>query len=74
MEAIERSVADWSKVVIVYDPMWHINGGHPQDAEEVEAMHLFIREWIAANVGEEVAEKLRIPYGGTVTLEQAPEI
>ncbi|MDI6752391.1 MAG: triose-phosphate isomerase [bacterium] len=54
------------KIVIAYEPVWAIGTGKtatPQDAEE---MHLFIRESLQKIYNKELAESVRIQYGGSV--------
>jgi len=55
-----------SKVVIAYEPVWAIGTGRvatPQDAQEVCAA---IRAKLAEKYGQEIAESVRILYGGSV--------
>ena len=54
-----------SRVVIAYEPVWAIGTGvpaHPEDAQEMAAA---IRGWLAERFGD-VAQKVRIQYGGSV--------
>jgi triosephosphate isomerase len=58
-----EQVAD---VVIAYEPVWAIGTGQvatPEDAEEVCAA---IRGWIAEQHASEIADRIRILYGGSV--------
>ncbi len=53
-------------MVIAYEPVWAIGTGRvatPEDAQEVCAA---IRGWIAEHHGQDMAEKIRILYGGSV--------
>jgi triosephosphate isomerase len=55
-----------SKVVIAYEPVWAIGTGRvatPQDAQEVCGA---IRAKLAEKYGQEVADSVRILYGGSV--------
>jgi triosephosphate isomerase len=55
-----------SKVVIAYEPVWAIGTGRvatPQDAQEVCGA---IRAKLAEKYGKEIAESVRILYGGSV--------
>lgn len=58
--------ADWSKVVIAYEPVWAIGTGKVATPEQAEQTHLEIRQWMAANVSPAVADNVRIIYGGSV--------
>lgn len=54
---------------IAYEPVWAIGTGKaatPADAVEV---HSFIRTLLSEMFGQDVAEKIRIQYGGSVTDE-----
>lgn len=58
--------ADWKNVVIAYEPVWAIGTGRVATPEQAEETHREIRQWIAENIGAEVATALRILYGGSV--------
>lgn len=60
------SQADWSKVVIAYEPVWAIGTGKVATPQQAEETHKEIRQWIAANVSPSVASAIRIVYGGSV--------
>jgi triosephosphate isomerase len=53
--------------VIAYEPVWAIGTGRvatPEDAQEVCGA---IRGWISDQHGEEIADQIRILYGGSVS-------
>lgn len=58
--------ADWKKVVVAYEPVWAIGTGKVATPEQAEETHHQIRNWIAANVSQAVADNVRIVYGGSV--------
>jgi len=54
-------------LVIAYEPVWAIGTGVNADPHEAEASALFIREVLAQLISAEIAQKVRILYGGSVT-------
>lgn len=64
--AKELSVEDWAKVVIAYEPVWAIGTGLVATPEQAEQTHKECRDWISTHVSPEVAEAVRIVYGGSV--------
>ncbi|MGH3338681.1 MAG: triose-phosphate isomerase [Propionibacteriaceae bacterium] len=55
-----------ANLVIAYEPVWAIGTGRvatPKDAEEVCAA---VRGWISERHGGEIADRIRILYGGSV--------
>ena len=69
LDAVKRAIekADWDKVVIAYEPIWAIGTGKVATTQQAQEVHEKIREWLAKEVGEDVAEKTRIIYGGSVS-------
>lgn len=66
--------ADWSSVVLAYEPVWAIGTGETASPEQAQEMHAFIRTLIKDNVGEAIAENTSILYGGSVKPDNAREI
>ena len=56
----------WASIVIAYEPVWAIGTGKVATPEQAQAVHLDIRAWVRAEVGEGVAAAVRIIYGGSV--------
>ncbi len=54
------------KVVIAYEPIWAIGTGKTATDEQANAVIAFIRKILAEVYSIEVAEKVRIQYGGSV--------
>eukprot|EP00350_Pseudokeronopsis_sp_OXSARD2_P001364 CAMPEP_0170558504 /NCGR_PEP_ID=MMETSP0211-20121228/35888_1 /TAXON_ID=311385 /ORGANISM="Pseudokeronopsis sp., Strain OXSARD2" /LENGTH=76 /DNA_ID=CAMNT_0010870513 /DNA_START=26 /DNA_END=256 /DNA_ORIENTATION=- len=67
LEGIRYEVKDWSRIVIAYEPVWAISSGKPVTPEMVQESHDLIRKWILTNVNEQVANSIKIIYGGHVT-------
>ncbi|MGM0452127.1 MAG: triose-phosphate isomerase [Thermodesulfobacteriota bacterium] len=53
-------------VVIAYEPVWAIGTGKTATPEQVQAVHVYIRELVGRQFGETIAQKTRILYGGSV--------
>ncbi|REJ13911.1 MAG: triose-phosphate isomerase [Caldibacillus debilis] len=54
------------KAVVAYEPVWAIGTGRSATAEDANEVCGYIRSVIAGMFGKEVAEKVRIQYGGSV--------
>lgn len=64
--AIADKVVDWGSVVLAYEPVWAIGTGVVATPDQAQEVHAYLRGWIADNVGPDVANSLRIIYGGSV--------
>jgi triosephosphate isomerase len=58
--------ADASRVVIAYEPIWAIGTGKTASAEQAQEIHLAIRNIVADIYGRQIADQMRILYGGSV--------
>nr|CDS29962.1 triosephosphate isomerase [Hymenolepis microstoma] len=77
MEAIAKNVPSkdmWDKVVIAYEPVWAIGTGKTATPAQAQEVHKDVRAWIKKNVSADVADKVRILYGGSVTADNAKEL
>ena len=54
------------KLVIAYEPIWAIGTGKTATADQANETIGFIRTTVGAMFGKEVADKVRIQYGGSV--------
>ena len=63
-----------SRLVIAYEPVWAIGTGLTASPEQAEAVHAGIRKLLVQRFGSEVADGLRIQYGGSVTEKNATEL
>jgi len=61
-------------VVIAYEPIWAIGTGKTATAEEANATIGAIRNAIADVYGKEVADKVRIQYGGSMNPKNTSEL
>ncbi|KAG8811794.1 hypothetical protein FRC17_002321 [Serendipita sp. 399] len=55
------------KIVIAYEPVWAIGTGKVATCEQAQESHHDIRAYLSKEVSQEVAESIRIIYGGSVT-------
>ena len=65
---------DAKKVVIAYEPIWAIGTGKTATSAQAEEVCKAIREVVAEIYGNEVAEEVRIQYGGSVNGGNANEL
>src|SRR5690606_12146047 len=68
VEAICRDLEldDPARLVIAYEPIWAIGTGETATPAEAGRVAGLIREWVSTLLGREVADRLRIQYGGSV--------
>ncbi|MDZ7374717.1 MAG: triose-phosphate isomerase [candidate division KSB1 bacterium] len=71
-EALSPSEID--RTVIAYEPVWAIGTGVNATPEQAQEVHQFIRSLIEELAGKEVASRLRIQYGGSVTPSNAADL
>ena len=62
------------KTVIAYEPVWAIGTGEVATPEQAEEVHLGLRKLMEARYNKEVAESVRIQYGGSVKPDNAAEL
>lgn len=68
------STATAENLVVAYEPVWAIGTGKVPSLADVEEMHTAIRAEIAALLGQEVADGMRLLYGGSVKPSNAKEL
>lgn len=64
----------FAQVVLAYEPVWAIGTGKTATAEQAQEIHAFIRNEIAENYNQEVADNTTILYGGSCNPKNAPEL
>ncbi len=65
---------DAKKVVIAYEPIWAIGTGKTATSAQAEEVCKAIREVVAEVYGNEVADEVRVQYGGSVNGGNANEL
>ncbi len=61
-------------VVFAYEPVWAIGTGETCDAQEANRVIALIRRTIAAVLGNDAAQAVRIQYGGSVKPDNIAEL
>lgn len=64
LDGVELSGPD--DLVVAYEPVWAIGTGKTASADDADAMCGHVRSQIADLYGDDVAQNLRIQYGGSV--------
>jgi len=72
LEGVTRS--DMESVTIAYEPVWAIGTGRTATPEQAQEVHAMIRELIARTYDGNLAESIRIQYGGSVKPSNAAEL
>ena len=62
------------KTIIAYEPIWAIGTGKTATPEQAEEIHSYIRSLVVARFDEEVGNKIRIQYGGSIKPSNAEAI
>lgn len=68
------SLLDPKKVVIAYEPVWAIGTGVTATPADAQATHEGIRKLIASKASQEIADEIRIQYGGSANAKNAPDL
>jgi triosephosphate isomerase len=68
------TVSDTERIIIAYEPVWAIGTGKTATPDQAQEMHAVIRKAIAEKHGDEVADSMRILYGGSVKPDNIAEL
>lgn len=63
-----------ARIVIAYEPVWAIGTGKTAGREQAQEVHSFIRNLMADIYEKELAEHIRILYGGSVKPDNVDEL
>lgn len=63
-----------AEVVIAYEPVWAIGTGKVATPAQAEEVHLALRKMIAERYNSQIADRVRIQYGGSVKPSNAAEL
>lgn len=64
---LDLELDDPTRLVIAYEPVWAIGTGRNATPDQAQRVQATIREITGKMLGENVVERLRIVYGGSVT-------
>ena len=64
----------FKSVIIAYEPVWAIGTGVTASPAQAQEMHAFIRKVLADLAGQDIADALRIQYGGSMKPANAAEL
>ena len=70
----ELSTDKIKSIIVAYEPVWAIGTGKTAENHQIQQMHQFIRKLFKDNYGNDISNKLRILYGGSVKPNNANEI
>jgi triosephosphate isomerase len=76
-EQLQGSLPDeiaGANTVIAYEPIWAIGTGRVPTPEQISEVHDFIRAQLTDRFGAEIADGIRLLYGGSVKPSNAAEI
>jgi len=65
---------DLRRVVVAYEPVWAIGTGRTATPDQAQAVHAFIRGLLGELGGADVAQAMRIQYGGSMKPSNAAEL
>ena len=71
---IHPKAEEMKKCVIAYEPVWAIGTGKVATPDQAQEVHADVRAWLTERYGKEVADVVRIQYGGSVKGSNAKEI
>ena len=69
-----KSISNWDRVVIAYEPIWAIGTGRVATHTQAHDVHSDIRKWLRSHFSPTVADEVRLIYGGSVTPENCREL
>jgi len=71
LEGCMRNVTLYSPsdMMIAYEPVWAIGTGRTASGDQAQEVHRMIRKWLSIRYSEELADRIKILYGGSVKPE-----
>ena len=62
------------QLVVAYEPVWAIGTGKTATAEQAQEVHAMIRALLGELFGADVAQEMRIQYGGSAKPNNTAEL
>ena len=72
LKDIDSQGAD--RIVIAYEPVWAIGTGLTASPQHAEEMHSLVRKLLAKVFGKDLADSIRVQYGGSAKPENIGEL
>lgn len=72
--AFHLTEADFSKLIIAYEPVWAIGTGLTASPEQAQEIHSYIRNLVGEKYNQRLAQDLTILYGGSCNPKNASEL
>lgn len=74
-EALEGFQAgELETLVLAYEPVWAIGTGQSASPQMAQEAHAFIRTWLAEKLDKNLAQRLRLLYGGSVKPDNTAQL
>jgi len=74
LAAVIPKIKDWDLIVIAYEPVWAIGTGKVATPDQAQETQAAIRKYLETAVSAEVAAKVRIQYGGSVSPDNCADL
>ncbi len=68
------SLEQMRKVIIAYEPVWAIGTGKTATPQQAQEVHSFIRNFLGELFNQDLAEQVRIQYGGSIKPENIRDL
>jgi triosephosphate isomerase len=61
-----NNISNPEKIILAYEPVWAIGTGKFAEIKDIKEVRAFIQEFLTKKFNKEIADKIRIIYGGSV--------